>query len=193
LRELTLIMLDKILDPSTMHLHLFLDEDWTPRSDEISFGHDIEFSWLLVEAAETLGDEALIARAKDVAVKIAVVTNAQGVDADGGVFGEAVPSGVTNFNKEWWPQAESVVGFMNAYQISGDPAFFADSKRSWDFIGKRLVDHKLGGWFHLVSRDGQPDGGPKISFWKCPYHNSRACMELIDRLKPMLPAGGETE
>jgi len=189
--ELEDVMLNKILNSSNMHLHMFMGEDWTPGSDTISFGHDIEFSWLLVEAAEALGDEALIERAKKVAVEVVRITDEQGVDADGGVLGEADPDGLTVTDKEWWPQAEALIGFMNAYQISGDARYLTCTTRTWDFIQGHLVDHKDGGWFHSLSRDLIPDGAPKISFWKCPYHNSRACMELIDRLTSMLPESGK--
>ena len=181
LREIVDVLLTRVLD-SNHHLRLFLDEDWTPASDTISFGHDIEFSWLLVETAEALGDEKLIATAKADAIAIARVTEKEGVDPDGGVLGEADPRGLTNTFKEWWPQAEAAVGFLNAYQISGDREFLAASQHSWNFIETELVDRKNGEWFIGVSRDGKTKPPVKVSFWKCPYHNGRACMEVLDRL-----------
>jgi mannobiose 2-epimerase len=182
LREVVDVLQTRVLDEGNHHLRLFLDEDWTPRSDEISFGHDIEYSWLLVETAEMLGDEKLLSRAKAAAVEIARVTLEEGVDPDGGVLGEANPHGITSSFKEWWPQAEATVGFFNAYQLSGDERFFAASLRSWDFIERQLIDRKNGEWFMGVSRDGKTKPPLKVSFWKCPYHNGRACMEMIDRL-----------
>jgi mannobiose 2-epimerase len=89
---------------------------------------------------------------------------------------------VSDANKEWWPQAEAVIGSINAYQISGDRRFLDAAARTWAFIEKRFVDHAGGEWFHAVTKDGVPDRQPKISLWKCPYHNSRACYEVIDRL-----------
>jgi len=183
LRELTDIMLTRVLDTANHHLRLFLAEDWTPRSDTISFGHDIEFSWLLVEAAELLGNEKLVATARKEAVAIVDVTEREGVDPDGGVLGEADPKGITVTFKEWWPQAEATIGLVNAYQISGDPKYLAASERTWNFIETRLIDHKNGEWYMGVSRDGKSKPPVKVSFWKCPYHNGRACMELIDRLR----------
>lgn len=182
LRELYEVMFSKILDRSTHHLRLFLSEDWDPRSDTISFGHDIEFSWLAVEAAEVLGDETRLADTKVEAVKIAAATLQEGVDPDGGILGEADPSGITVSFKEWWAQAEATVGFLNAYQISGDRRFYNASEHTWHFIEKQLVDHERGEWFHGVSRDGKRVSPLKMGFWKCPYHNGRACMELLDRL-----------
>ncbi|MEI6106404.1 MAG: AGE family epimerase/isomerase, partial [Opitutae bacterium] len=192
--ELIKLTLTKIIDPRTHHLVLFMQDDWTPIGAEISYGHDIELSWLLVEAAEVLGDPALVARAKTEAVAIAKTTAAEGIDRDGGVYNEGNASGPTNTNKEWWEQAESAVGFLNAYQISGDPRHFAQAVRSWQFIQDKFVDRVNGDWHNTLRRDGTPIlsfttrtgltiPSAKLSLWKCPYHNSRSCLELIERLE----------
>jgi len=185
LRSVADVMLDRILDAKTDHLRLFLDEDWTPRSEEYSFGHDIEFSWLMCETADVLDDENLIARVRPLAVQIAHTTLEQGVDPDGGVLGEANPRGLTVTFKEWWPQAEAVVGFLNAYQISGDPKLWTAMRRSWSFIETYLVDRKKGEWLHGVSRDHTKRSTMKLSFWKCPYHNGRACLQVLERLESL--------
>jgi cellobiose epimerase len=182
LRAVVDVMRTRILDSKTHHLRLFFAEDWTPKSDTISFGHDIEFAWLLIEAAEVLGDAPLIAASREESVRIARVTLEQGIDRDGGVLAEADPKGITNTFKEWWPQAEATVGFLNAFQISQDPVYLEASQRSWKFSEVHLVDRQHGEWYHGVSRGGKKSGAPKISFWKCPYHNSRACLELLSRL-----------
>ena len=192
-RELIELTLDRIIDTRTHHLVLYMRDDWTPIGDDISYGHDIELSWLVVEAAQVLGNPGLLARAKKEAVQIAEVTNQQGIDSDGGVYNEGNPRGPTNTNKEWWEQAEAAVGFLNAYQISGRADYLADSLRSWRFIQGRFVDPVHGDWHNTLRRDGTPIlelkgrlGGTfkeaKQSIWKCPYPNSRSCMELIDRV-----------
>jgi mannobiose 2-epimerase len=187
LTDLVEVMLSQILDPATHHLRLFQNADWTPRSDTISFGHDIEASWLLCEAAEVLDDAKLTARIKPVALEIAHAVLKQGVDADGGVLYEADPHGISDGHKEWWPQAEAVVGFLNAYQLSGEQPMLDAAFRSWDFIDAHLIDHKNGEWFNSVSRDDHVLMRlAKVSLWKCPYHNSRACFEAIDRLGALL-------
>ena len=189
LRDLVDVMLTRVLDPANHHLRLFLDEDWTPRSDGISYGHDIEFSWLLPETAEVLGNPDLLAQTKALAVDIARATLAEGVDTDGGVFGLAGPKGLIDGSKEWWPQAEATVGFLNAYQQSGDGRFLKASLHSWAFIATHLIDREHGEWFQMVNRDGTLRAWmPKVSLWKCPYHDGRACMQLIDRLKEVLTA-----
>jgi mannobiose 2-epimerase len=101
---------------------------------------------------------------------------------------EADPHGVIDTFREWWPQAEATVGFLNAYQISGDEAYLRQSLRSWDFIATHLIDRRHGDWYQGVTATGEVRVPFKVSFWKCPYHNSRACMEQIDRLTAILQA-----
>ena len=181
-RSLIEVTIKHIIDPRTHHLILFLKPDWVPVGDEISYGHDIELSWLLVEAAEVLGDPAVIAQARPVALAIAQATLAEGVDPDGGVINEGDPHGYTNTNKDWWPQAEAAVGFLNAYQLSHEARYFTAAKQSWNFIEAKFVDRKYGDWIESVTREGKPIRRPKVTLWKCPYHSSRSCFEIIERV-----------
>ena len=192
-RALLDLMLTRILDSRTHHLGLFFTEAWEPRSDRYSYGHDIEASWLMWEAGEVLGDPAMLTRLRGPVVRIAEVTLAEGLDQDGAVFNEGGPAGLTNTDKEWWPQAEAVVGFINAYQVTGEERFLSAALRCWDFIEARIIDRKHGEWIRGVSRDGAVlPGHPKISFWKCPYHNGRACIEAVERLRSVIAAAPST-
>lgn len=191
--ELVQVMMSHIIDPNTYHTILFFDEAWNAQSENVSFGHDIETSWLLVESTGVLGDPHLDAQGRALAVKMAQAVYSEGLDPDGAIVYEAGPHGLVDDTKQWWPQAEAAVGFVNAYQLSGEPHFLEAAMRSWDFIEAHLIDHEHGEWRRFVTRDlerpkGVGQAEAKVSFWKCPYHNGRACMELTERLAHLLAA-----
>ena len=192
LRALVALHLDRIVDPRTGHLLLFFDARWAPLSRMVSYGHDIEASWLLVEAAEVVDDRALVERARTAAVAMARVSLAEGVDAaHGGLFAERHEDGRLDDEKHWWMQAEAVVGFLNAFELTGEAAFLDAAERTWSFVDRFLVDRRHGEWRWRVRRDGTVIPGlPKVEPWKCPYHNSRAAFETIDRVGRLLPFRG---
>lgn len=174
----------QIADPTSGHLNHFFDETWQPKSANYTFGHDIEASWLLCEAADVLGDPNVTLRTQRLALRLARITIAEALDDDGGLCYEGQAGNVTNPNREWWPQAESVVGFLNAYELSSDRSFFEAAQKAWVFIEKHFIDREHGEWFWRIDRTGRPDPAePKISQWKGPYHNVRACLETIRRLQ----------
>jgi mannobiose 2-epimerase len=187
LRELIDLFLTRILDARTPHLNHFFDSEWNVRSDTHTFGHDIEASWLLDEAAEVLGDDALRERVRTVSVRLAEAVLTEGVGADGGLFYEGCQGRVSDAGRECWPQAEALVGFLNAFEISGDQKYFSAAARAWKFIQLYLVDRVHGEWFWRINEDGKPDPKlPKVSEWKGPYHGTRACLETMRRLKMMV-------
>jgi len=184
LTELIDIFDQRIADPDTGHLNHFFDDTWQPKSDNYTFGHDIEASWLLCEAAEVLEEAALTSRAQKLALQLARITLAEGLDDDGGLCYEGRAGKVTDPDRQWWPQAESVVGFLNAYELSGDGSFFEAAKKAWAFIEEYFIDAEHGEWFWRIDTTGRPDPDePKVSQWKGPYHNVRACLETIRRLE----------
>lgn len=183
LRNLIELFLHRILNAQTHHLDLFFDEDWNCKSDLISYGHDIEASWLLVEAAEVLGDLALLNQVKERAVKVANAA-AEGIQADGSLINEHNNlSGHTDTNRDWWGQAEAMVGFYTAYAITGDECYANYALNNWEYIKKYIIDQEKGEWYWAADARGIPDTtNDKAGFWKCPYHNSRMCFELIHRI-----------
>jgi mannobiose 2-epimerase len=184
LRALVELHLDRILDPVTGHLLLFFDERWEPLSRAASYGHDIEASWLLVEAAEAVGDQALAERTRTAAVRMARVSLAEGADATrGGMFAERDEDGHLDDEKHWWMQAEAVVGFLSAFELTREEPFLRAAEGTWAFVERFLIDRVHGEWRWRVRRDGaRIPGLPKVEPWKCPYHNSRAAFEVADRV-----------
>jgi mannobiose 2-epimerase len=184
------VMLERIVDPKTAHFKLFFDRQWTTLSDRISFGHDIEGSWLMVEAADVLGDGGLLARARKTAVAMAEAVRREGLDRDGSVFYEADCAGrLVDPSKHWWVEAEGVIGFYNAYEISGDPHYLKAARKAWNYIEEKVVDRLHGEWHAKLTREGVPlteaedPDAVLAGLWKCPYHNARLCYEMMERLE----------
>jgi mannobiose 2-epimerase len=182
LRELVRMFIDRIVQPSTHHLRLLFDETWTPRSDRVSFGHDIEASWLLVEAAEILNEPMLHEEVRAEGVLLAEAVLSEGVDVDGGILSEAGPSGPVDGDKLWWSQAEAVVGFLGAFELTRRAPMLNAALGTWGFIERTILDREYGEWFAKVSRSGEPRRDAfKVDESKCPLHGSRACLEIMAR------------
>jgi len=182
LKNLILIFTNKIIDPQTFHLRVFLDGNWKSTSTIHSYGHDIEASWLLVEAAQILGDQTLLNKCERISLKIADAAS-EGLQPDGSLISEKdYSSGEVNSSRDWWPQAEAIVGLINAFELSGEDKYLNKAIKCWEYTNKYMVDHKSGEWFNAVSATGTVSKGDKAGFWKCPYHNSRMCMEVMERV-----------
>ena len=168
LRILIRILATRIYNEQTGHLGLFFDDTWQPiasRHNE-SPGHDIEAAWLLTEALEVLGDEALTAELMPIVLHIARAS-------EDGIFAE----------KQWWTYCEAVIGYIDQWQHTGDPQQWQLAECAYQFITDKLLDREHGEWFWEILPDGTPNRKEdKAGFWKCPYHNSRMCYELIERL-----------
>lgn len=182
LRNLILLFIERILDPETHHLNLFFDEEWHHKHTIYSFGHDIEASWLLHEAALVLGDAELLAKVEPIIQQIAVAAE-EGQLLGGGLIYEYAPERHhTDSELHWWVQAENVVGHLNLYQHFQDEQALQVALSSWQFIQKQLIDTVNGEWHWSVYLDGAINRhDDKAGFWKCPYHNGRMCLEIIER------------
>jgi len=172
-----------IIDSENGHQRLFFDDQWQSLSQNISYGHDIETSWLLLEAAEASGKPETISKAKANAVHMAQVVLEQSLQPDGSILYEAGANGHKVTDRHWWAHAEAVVGFYNAYEVSKKDHFLQASTRVWTYIQNHFIDHKDGDWFKLLSENGAPYlEHYKVSPWECPYHHARMCFEMIRRL-----------
>jgi len=182
LKDQVEIFLDKIVDAKTSHLICFMDKNWNRTSSLDSYGHDIESSWLLVEAAGVLKDTALLGRVTKTSIKIANAAS-EGLQPDGSlIYEKDLSTGRKNTERSWWAQAETIVGYLNAYEITGNEKYLDKSINCWNYTKNHLVDNKSGGWFSSVSESGITGRGDKGGFWVCPYHSGRMCMEVIERL-----------
>ena len=184
LRNLIDIFTDKILNPKTYHLDLFFEMDWTRGAGHLeSYGHDIECSWLMHEAALVLGDKKVLAKVEPIVRKVAKASE-KGLRPDGSLIHEAnLDTGHVDDDLHWWVQAENVVGCYNLYQYFGDEAALEKAVRCWDYIKSQLIDFEHGEWYWSRHSDGSLNtSDDKAGFWKCPYHNSRMCLEVIERI-----------
>ena len=183
LRNLINIFTDHILNPETHHLDLFFENDWTRGAGHLeSYGHDIECSWLMHEAALVLGDKDVLAKVEPV-VQMVAKASEKGLNADGSMIHEAnLDTGHVDDDLHWWVQAETVVGFFNIYQYFGDETALDKAERCWQYIKDNLIDRENGEWYWSRHADGTLNtDDDKAGFWKCPYHNGRMCMEIIER------------
>ena len=183
LRNLINIFTDKILNPQTHHLDLFFDMDWKREAGALeSYGHDIECSWLLHEAALVLGDDIVLKKVEPI-VQMVAKASEKGLNEDGSMVHEAnLDTGYIDTDRHWWVQAENVVGWINIYQYFGDEDALQKALNGWQYIKNNLIDREGGEWWW--SRDPQRNinrKDDKAGFWKCPYHNSRMCLEILER------------
>ena len=183
LRNIIGIFTDRILNPETHHLDLFFDMDWTRGAGRLeSYGHDIECSWLMHEAALVLGDRQVLARVEPIVREVAKASE-KGLRPDGSMIHEAnLDTGHVDDDLHWWVQAENVVGWFNLYQHFGDEEALARAQKCWDYIKAQIIDYEHGEWHWSRHADGTLNTvDDKAGFWKCPYHNSRMCLEIIER------------
>jgi mannobiose 2-epimerase len=182
LRNLVEIFLDHIIDKNTSHLICFMDRNWKNSSRIDSYGHDIEASWLLYEAANLLGDPVLIAKVKQASINLADAAS-EGIQPDGSlVYEKDLSTGHMATQRSWWPQSEAIVGYLNAFELSGNEKYLDKSVNCWNYTKLHLIDNKNGGWFSGASESGVVGKGDKAGFWICPYHNGRMCMEVVERV-----------
>ena len=175
----------KIIDSQTGHFRLFFEMDWQCKSNTVSFGHDIEGAWLMHEAAQETGDRQLIRDVQQSSIRLVDSTLQEGTDADGSIFYEKEGAHLDT-DKHWWPQAEAMVGLMDAWEITHKNLYLEQALKVWIFIREHMMDHEHGEWYWRVDKQGKPEPTEdKAGFWKCPYHNTRALLEMLRRIEKL--------
>lgn len=177
-------LLDRIYNPAKRRLEVFFDEDFRPILDMQSYGHDIEGSWLIWDAAAYFlraeGREAWRKMCLDL-----LESATERAFTDHGLHYEVV-DGIVNTTRAWWPQAETMLGFEFGWRETKDPAWLKRMRIQWDYIRRATVDAREGSeWFNELREDGSLVGEkPLVDEWKCPYHNGRMCLRLMEAELP---------
>ena len=186
LREMVTLFVNRIIQ-SNGHLELYFDMDWTPSGKYVSYGHDIEAAWLINEALGYLDTDLSFNPLQGRANLLAETFRKEAIDIDGGVLNELdLRSHGLSAEKHHWPQAEALVGLLDAYEITGREDYLQLCIGVFQYIQRYIIDPLNGEWFLRVDKQGSPMGDEKIGYWKCPYHNARACMEVNQRIERIL-------
>ena len=169
----------RIINPATGHLELYFDRDWTVVPGGVSYGHDIEASWMALECALAVRGFDTVERTRALARRL-YAAGLEGLQPDGSLAYELKASGEADTSRQWWVQAESVVGNLWAWKYLSEPDGFGRAIKAWDYISSHLVDREGGDWWWSCDAEGTPDRtADKAGEWKCPYHNVRMCLQVI--------------
>lgn len=184
LREILDIFKSRVYNPDKKILEVFFDLDYRPLIDLESFGHDIEASWLIARACEVLDDEKLTGQMQPIIDGLAESALENGYDFESGSMNNECERGIVDRQRIWWVQAETVIGLYNAYQKHPEKREYLEfSEKTWEFIKSRVIDKNTGEWIESIPEQGSPDPEQQlVRLWKCPYHNGRMCMEMMNRL-----------
>ena len=196
---------DKVYNPKLHRQEVFFDDKWNSILDLHSYGHDIETAWLIDRGVEVVGEESYAEKmfpiTKDLTGQI------YDVAFDGVSLANECDRGVVNTDRIWWVQAETLLGFLNAYEKctqnnggSSEEAqkYLKAALNVWEYIKENVIENRqeninVGNncpddscgkeWYEVLDAEGTPYNKPMVQPWKCPYHNGRMCMEVIKRLQ----------
>lgn len=171
----------KIYNPEKRRQEVFFDREYNSLIDLSSFGHDVETSWLADRTLEVLDDSALTARIRPMLMSMAQEVYEKAFTPHG--FMNECHNDKVDTTRIWWVQAEALVGFVNAYQKTGESKFLDAARSQWAYIKEKMIDPRpMSEWFWSVDEQGTPiPGKPIVEPWKCPYHNGRMIFEIMER------------
>jgi len=183
LKSLILLLQDKFLNDN-FHYNLFFDTKWNLLSHSVSYGHDIEAVWLLIDAAVALNEPSLLAKVNESAIRVAETFRHEAIDEDKAILNEKnLLSNEVDNDKHWWPQVEALIGFDYVYRLTKDNSYLEKSVAIWNYIKNNLLDHVHGEWYFRVNDKGEVyKEEDKVSMWKAPYHTTRACIKLNENM-----------
>lgn len=190
------------------YMNLYFERDWTPivykdssrvlqeenlNIDHITFGHDIETAFLLIEAAHALGfgEDSVLTNAKkmvDHTIENAWDEQNGGFYDRGYYFQEDDKLTVTDSSKVWWAEAEALHSLliMAHYFPDDHHNYFELFAKQWDYIKKNLLDPEYGGWYESgLDQDPEMKEAPKATIWKGNYHTVRALIRSKKLLNEM--------
>ncbi|MDG5788005.1 AGE family epimerase/isomerase [Evansella sp. AB-P1] len=177
------VVVEKMFNEKSSHFILFFNEQWEPQSEVISYGHDMEGSWMLSQIAEGLDKKEYKEKVDSIVEKTVNVCISEALQEDGSLAYEGLNDRIIDYDRVWWVQAESIVAFLNAYQLTKNDDYLTYFHKTWNYIKDYFIDPTHGEWYWKLSKDNEVDKSmPIVEPWKGPYHNSRACMEVIDRI-----------
>lgn len=169
-----------IWNPERRRQEVFFDMDYHSLIDLYSYGHDIETSWLADRTLDLLDDPLLTARIRPILLAMADQTSREALTDHG--FVNECEKGVVDTKRVWWIQAEALLGYLNAWEHTGEARYREAVLNQWRYIRDVMIDRRPGSeWFGYVKADGAPIGLPIVEPWKCPYHNGRMALEVIRR------------
>lgn len=184
IRSILRLFEKKIYDSEKQICDVFFDADYHSLIDLESFGHDIETSWLIDRGCSVLEDKAYQKEMQPMINGLAEAAYRNAFDEHQNALNNEREGDCVDRQKIWWVQAESVVGFYNAYQKNPKKTeYLHTAEKIWEFIQHHVIDSKSGEWIESIPADNLPDIEQALVHpWKCPYHNGRMCMEMIQRL-----------
>lgn len=184
LADLLDVYCNKIYNPRTGHLKMFMDDQWNDRSRAFSYGHEIESSWLIDKAIKTLhNSHHSRPEYKPTVMQLADTCLREGISRDGSMADEFNLNSQTFVPSAWWVQAEAMVGFTNVWKCGGDGRYLSAALGVWQNVQEQYRDRDHGEWFWFARKDHHnANMGYKTGPWKAPYHNGRAMMQMTEFL-----------
>jgi mannose/cellobiose epimerase-like protein (N-acyl-D-glucosamine 2-epimerase family) len=151
-------------------------------TDNTSYGHNTEFAWLLLHAMEILKTDPGIYRSIFKTIFDHTIQN--GIDNEsGGVYVEGPHAGgVYDREKEFWQQAEVLIGMLDAFLMFNDPDYWDAYKNVHRFVFDKMINKGVGEWYPLLTRSGEPVWTHMSHSWKINYHSVRSMIQSIQRL-----------